>query len=86
MIASSPQDRQLYNARLKMERDAAAKLQFAKEEGLDEGLAKGECIGQIRLLQRLLGQPELPTSELATLTLDQLSKQATQLQAQLAAR
>ena len=95
MIAQSPREREMYEARLKFERDQAWRIRTAKAEGraegIEEGTAKGraegiergECLGQIRLLQSLLGLPESSSSELATLEFEQLSNLATQLQAQL---
>ena len=90
MIAQSPCEREMYEARLKFERDQAWRIRSAKDEGraegIEEGIAKGfergEYSGLIRLLQRLLGLPESPSSELATLEFEQLSNLATQMQAQ----
>ena len=95
MIARTPRERQLYEARLKMERDAAAKLEYAKAEGLEEGLEKGreegreegrlqgEFAGRIRLLQQLLGLPESAANELVEMNIAQLSDLASRLQTQL---
>ncbi len=71
MIAKSPRDRQLYEARLKMQRDEQARLDYAIEEGLakgreqgyhegreegrEEGLTIGEAKGKVSLLCDLLG-------------------------------
>jgi len=98
MIAQSPQEREMYEARLKFERDQNWRIKAAKDEGRAEGRAeghaegraegieRGEYAGQIRLLQRLLGTPESTSSELADLDVAELSRLATQLQAQLRAR
>ena len=83
MIAKSPQEREMYEARLKFERDQVWRIRAAKDEGRAEGIERGEYSGQIRLLQRLLGIPESPLSELADRDVAQLSSLATQLQAQL---
>ena len=98
MIAQSPLEREMYEARLKFERDQLWRLRAAKNEGIAEGIAKGiaegraegiergEYSGQIRLLQNLLGLPESQSSELATLSIEQLRSLFTQLQAQVHAR
>ena len=99
MIAQSPREREMYEARLKFERDQTWRMKAAKdegraegiEEGIAEGIAKGRAegiergdfSGQIRVLQRLLGLPESQLAELTELELEQLSSLATQLQAQL---
>ena len=52
MIARTPRENELYNARLKMERDEAARLEFAKDEGRVEGrvegLNRGTFVGRIQ--------------------------------------
>lgn len=85
MIARTPEQQMLYNARLKFQRDEAAKLELAtakgwtegqiqgRIEGRIEGRMEGERIGEIRLLERLLGQPQTPADELAKLPMDQLA-------------
>ena len=83
MIAQSPREREMYEARLKFERDQAWRIKTAKAEGIEEGIERGKYLGQIHLLQSLLGLPESSSSELATLEFEQLSNLATQLQAQL---
>ena len=87
MIAQSPREREMYEARLKFERDQTWRMKAAKdegraegiEEGIAEGIAKGRAegiergdySGQIRVLQRLLGLPESQLAELAELDLEQ---------------
>ncbi|MBS0262284.1 MAG: Rpn family recombination-promoting nuclease/putative transposase [Planctomycetes bacterium] len=103
MIAQTPAERAMYEARLKFESDQAWKIQEAlkkgRQEGRQEGLAagiaqgisqgisqgleRGNYLGQIRLLQSLLGRPESPPNELAAMEIDQLQKLLTELQAQL---
>ncbi|MFN0051686.1 MAG: hypothetical protein ACKV0T_05820 [Planctomycetales bacterium] len=86
MIAKSPRERELYEARLKMQRDEAARLKYSMEEGLAkghvEGRVEGRLIGQIQLLQQLLGLSESPTDELAAIPVDQLSSLFSDLQTQ----
>ena len=90
MIAQSPREREMYEARLKFERDQTWRLKVAKDEGIEEGIAKGiergEYSGQIRLLQSQLGLPVSPSSELAAFEIDQLRSLFTQLQAQVSDR
>ena len=86
MIAQSPQEREMYEARLKFERDQVWRLRAAKDEGIEQGIERGEVSGRIRVLQVLLGLPESPLSELAGLELEQLSRMAIQLQAQVSDR
>jgi hypothetical protein len=56
------------------------------DEGRAEGIGRGELSGRIRAFQVLLGLSESPLSELADLELDQLSRLASQLQAQASDR
>ena len=86
MIARTPRERELYEARLKMERDTAAQLEYATaigvRKGREEGRVQGEFVGRIRLLQQMLGQPESSSSELAGLSIEQLSELENRLRSQ----
>ncbi len=73
-------------ARLKMQRDEQARLEHAREQGLAEGEARGELIGQIRLLQQLLGIPESSPDLLRQQSLEELAAMAGDLQRQLRER
>ena len=90
MIAQSPREREMYEARLKFERDQVWRIKAAKDEGRAEGVAtgieRGEYSGQIRLLQRLLGMPESRSSDLTDLDIAQLQGLVAQLQAQIGNR
>ncbi len=102
MIAKTPTERAAYEARLKFQRDAEARLMYAEQagheagrerghaeghaEGHADGEARGEQVGRIRLLQQLLGADELPLDELAQMDLAALEKMAKDLQAQLDSR
>src|SRR3954468_3550344 len=55
-----------------MEEGLIKGLQKGREEGLGEGLERGECIGQIRILQDLLGREQTPTSFLASRPVEEL--------------
>lgn len=84
MIAKTPEQRYYYEARLKAQRDEAARLAFAREEGLEagraaghaegraEGLDLGETIGRIGLLQKILGDAPETTAELRTWSRERL--------------
>ena len=99
MISQTPEQQRLYDARLKFQRDEAARLEFARNQGRDqalregeekgrvegrvEGRREGELVGRIVLLQELLGVSEPTSAELASYRLEQLSEMADQLQRQL---
>ena len=99
MIAQSPSERALYEARLKLETDQVWKLQEAKDEGRKEGrdegrevgraeglavgIQRGEYRGQIRLLQNILGQPESSEGELEAMDIGQLQNELARLRALL---
>jgi hypothetical protein len=50
------------------------------------GMEKGELIGQIRLYQQLLGQPEQPRDQFRNQTVEALQSQLSQLQQSFASR
>ena len=87
MIAQSPSERALYEARLKLETDQVWKLQEAKDEGRDEGfvlgIQRGEYRGKIRLLQNILGLPESSEGELEAMDIGQLQNELARLRALL---
>jgi flagellar biosynthesis/type III secretory pathway protein FliH len=90
MISQTPEQLMLYNARLKFQRDAEARLQKAREDGIREGEARGRqegfLAGRIVLLQELLGiRPSTP-EELVGYNDTQLHDMAEQLQRQLRSR
>ena len=66
MIAKTPQERMLYNARIKFQRDEASKLLYAQREGR----AEGGQIGVIHFLQQLLSLPETAEEKLSQMTAD----------------
>jgi predicted transposase/invertase (TIGR01784 family) len=69
MIAKDPHQRSLYNERLKMERDQAARLQAATAEGE----ARGAIRGRIELLHKLLLMEPFTAEKSQGLTLDELN-------------
>src|SRR5262249_33806354 len=87
MIARSPEQENLYQSRLKAQRDDVAKLKFAKQQGHQEGRQEGEGFGriqgQIQLLEQLLGLPESKPEDFAGVSLERLTAQANELQRQL---
>ena len=55
---------------------------LARMEGIEEGVAKGQ-IRLIHFCERLLHRPETPTEQLAVLSLEDLTRLADELQAQV---
>jgi predicted transposase/invertase (TIGR01784 family) len=45
MISQNPEQRQLYEARLKFQRDEAARLEGAINEGIEKGISQGRVLG-----------------------------------------
>lgn len=89
-IAKNPNERRLYNERLKMERDERARNLQAREEGrqegIEEGLRRGAMVGRIQLLQQLSGLASQSADELAGLGLDALAALESELQGRLRER
>jgi len=98
MIARTLEQQMLYDARLKRQRDEAARLESAKQEGREEGRREGrmegrmegrregERIGQIRSFEEFLGLPPSPAEELAKMTADELAAKVGELKRHLRAR
>ncbi len=94
MISKTPEQLMAYNARLKFQRDEAARIEQAALEGeargeargVEIGETRGRQIGRISLLQELLGQRIWSAEEFATCDAAQLNAMADQLQQQLRAR
>jgi predicted transposase/invertase (TIGR01784 family) len=82
MISRTPDTRELYEARLKAKLDEEARLDYARAEGR----AEGEQIGQIRLLEQLLGMPSTASEELAKSSSEQLAARLVSLQERLRER
>jgi hypothetical protein len=87
MLAQTDAERECYEARRKAQMDyntgmKAARLE-GQAEGRSEGHVEGEKIGMIHAYERLLQRPETPTEQLAALSLDNLTRLADELQAQL---
>ncbi len=86
MISKTPEQLLAYNARLKFQRDEAARMEQAALDGEARGEARGVEIGRISLLQELLGQRIWSAEEFAACDATQLNAMADQLQQQLRAR
>lgn len=98
MISKSPEEQMRYEARLKFQRDEAARLEQvraeveeqaraeveqARAEGIREGEARGALLGRIALLRELLGTSQSDVEELSRCDEVRLSEIADQLQSQL---
>jgi predicted transposase/invertase (TIGR01784 family) len=93
MISQTDPERELYEARLKVQRDAASHQRAAREAGLAEGralgLAEGRAEGRradIRSLQESLGRNVTPLEELQSLSWEELERVWATLQADLRRR
>jgi predicted transposase/invertase (TIGR01784 family) len=77
-ISQNEVEHQRYLEQQRIERDAAslaAEARLAERRGFEAGAEKGEVIGRIRLLQRLLGQSQTASAELHRLPLPDLVQQ-----------
>ena len=75
MISQTPEQRLLYNARLKFQRDEESRLLEARQEGA--------IVGRIHLLQELLGLRQWTMDEFAGCDATQLAELEDQLKQQL---
>ncbi len=78
MIQRSPDERRLYQARLKAERDAASNVDAAVTEAIENERIKAEK-NMVRMLQEILKLPLSSDSDLANDTLEDLEKMVTDL-------
>ena len=86
MINQTPEQLQEYRARMKFQMDEIARFDYARLEGRQEGRQEGEFIGQISVLQSILGISKPTREELLVSSLSELTAIARQLQQQLADR
>jgi flagellar biosynthesis/type III secretory pathway protein FliH len=94
VINETPEKMHEYNARLKLQLDEAARMEFALEKGLQKGREEGEkkgrqegeLIGQIMILQELLSVTEPTRDELTRFEMSRLTELAEQLRLQLRTR
>jgi len=82
MIAKDPEERRLYNERLKMERDERARNLQARREGFELGAA----VERVQLLRELNGEDRGSADELAALGTAQFATFAEDLQRRLRER
>jgi predicted transposase/invertase (TIGR01784 family) len=82
MLSQTDLERERYEARRKALLDENTRLKVARLEGL----AKGEKIGVIHFLERVLQRPETPTDQLAAVSLEDLERRAEALQAEFRQR
>ena len=78
MVAKTPRERMLYEARLKHELDTAGRVEQATLDGLIQGreetLEIAEVAARVLVLQTKLDLPVKPLSDLVKLGLAKLSK------------
>ena len=79
MISKTPEQRMQYDARLRFQMDEAARLEQARNEGLQTGA----LLGRVRAFQELLGVEVQSADELSNYDEARLSELADQLQYQL---
>jgi len=79
-------DRERYDARVRLHQAWNRKIEIARQEGLEEGLERGQSLGRIHLCQVLLKMPLTPREELLLLPLIELRIRADTLEQQLRAR
>lgn len=89
MIKQSEADREQYESRLKVQRDALTREVAAREEGVSEGIEKGiiegrtrELADRIQFCQRLLRQPLASVDELRQRSVVELEQIARSLEQQ----
>ncbi len=84
MIARNPEEKRLYEARLKFQRDEQARLEYAIEEGEIKGKIKGKIEGKIEgkitAFQEILELPLSKPEELAAMTPEELASLTSELQ------
>ncbi|KAA5539002.1 hypothetical protein FYK55_25745 [Roseiconus nitratireducens] len=78
MIARTPRERELYEARLKLQRDEQSRL--------DAALDRGRLIGRVQLLESLLGQETSSTDALKARSVEELQALEADLQRRLRER
>ena len=86
VVAKTPDQKRLYEARLKFQRDEAARARAsenAREEGREEGIGIGELFGRIKTLQGLVGATESTREELSECSEEQLKTLLEKLRDQL---
>lgn len=88
MLMQTPAEREHYEARRKAQLDWNTSMKGARLEGLAEGRAEGRSeglIGMIHFCERLLQRPETPIEQLTGRSIEDLTRLADALQAELQA-
>jgi predicted transposase/invertase (TIGR01784 family) len=80
VMSQTDTERERYEARLKAIRDMNSRLAGERQEGRKEGREEGKLIGQIRICQLLLKQPQTPEEALEKLSLEDLTRLADEWQ------
>jgi hypothetical protein len=87
MISQTPEERRMYDARLKFQRDQHAFVEEAVEEAVEkaraQALREGVLIGQIQALQQILGLPQSTFEDVSIYSNPELVEIRDQLQIQL---
>ena len=82
MFTKDENEREIYELRLKYQRDHASILEDAVERAEERGARKG-LVGQVHLCQKLLKQSPTPQEELSALPIEKLTALLDQLQKEL---
>ena len=97
VFTQDEREREIYELRLKYQRDQSSLLQDAEErgiekgvekgieKGIEKGLAKGALVSKIQGFQEMLKQPPTPQAELSALSQEDLAGLLAQLREQLTA-
>lgn len=75
-------EREIYEGRIKARRDRSSELRGARQEGVEEGLEKGQLIGIIQTYEKMLRLPRTSKEELYALPIAELEALAQQLEKQ----
>jgi len=94
MISKTPEKMHEYSARMKLRLDESARLDYAREEGIEkgreegreEGLEKGRLLGEISILQELLGLEQPTSDELSSYSVSRLTALSQRMRKKLSRR
>jgi muramoyltetrapeptide carboxypeptidase LdcA involved in peptidoglycan recycling len=75
--------KEINEGREKARRDERANMQGMLEFGIQQGREEGVLMGQIEILQSLLGQEIIPRSEMQALSLESLQQKVGNLRRQM---
>ncbi len=83
VFTQDEREREVYEQRLKFQRDLSSSLRDQREQGIEVGRKEGTLTGQIRLCQELLKQPLTSEAELISRSREDLAALLAQLRKQL---